>query len=748
MFKLKSFCRAGAYGASIWVAFSLAAQVAQAARQTQHPHKIGNIVGYLLYKPTGYDSNTNLYPTIIYLHGLGERAEGNGNNGEQLHKVDNTGLPQVLEQGLEIPFLVISPQQMWSWNGAGESIKTYIDYLKTQYRVDPNRLYVTGISDGGKGTWSYAGLYPNEVAAIVPVSTWQDGAFSESHWVTHAMPIWAAMGNGDTYGGMRNYVLAIANLGGDARHTLLTNATDGCGTCGHSASVWNKVYQGVSYNIYSWFLTKTRGGAPQPPANVAPVANAGSDTSIQLPTNSAPLAGSATDSDGTISTYAWTKVSGPSATIQNPGLASTLATGLLEGTYVFRLTVTDDDGATHSDDKTVTVAAATPEPSPSPSTPASGTVAKLALNPAMVTNESGKGDAGLLVDEQAISGDPLAGSGGAPITYWHVSYNAADFPASAYLDLGREMVITEVYLRDYQGEGAILVSSGTPGNWTQIISDPLSLYNQWRRHTQPPITTRYIRVTRLVNSGRMSELVLYGYPVNVAPVANAGIDQQITLPTNGLTLSGLATDSDGTIASYAWEKVSGGAATLSGTNSQNLALSGLVEGSYVFRLTATDNLGASHSDEVAVTVLPAPAPQVPVKVVLTPSMVTNESGKGDAGMLVDEQTLSGDPLAGTGGAPITYWHVSYNAADFPASAYIDLGREMTITDIYLRDYQGEGAILVSAGTPGSWTQIISDPMSLYNQWRRHTQPPLTTRYIRVTRLQNSGRMSEIVIYGY
>ena len=80
---------------------------------------------------------------------------------------------------------------------------------------------------------------------------------------------------------------------------------------------------------------------------------------MTLPTNSTTLTGSGTDADGTIATYAWTRVSGPTTfTLGTASAATTTLTNLIAGTYVFRLTVTDNDGATGTDDVTVTVNAA------------------------------------------------------------------------------------------------------------------------------------------------------------------------------------------------------------------------------------------------------------------------------------------------------------------------------------------------------------------------------------------------------
>ncbi|MCY1076031.1 PKD domain-containing protein [Archangium lansingense] len=105
---------------------------------------------------------------------------------------------------------------------------------------------------------------------------------------------------------------------------------------------------------------------------------------------------------------------------------------------------------------------------------------------------------------------------------------------------------------------------------------------------------------------RVKELWVFGEPVtpgaNQPPVANAGADQGLVLPTSSLTLTGSATDTDGTIAAYAWTQVSGPTATLSGASTATLSVSGLTAGTFVFSLTVTDDDGATHSDDVTVTV--------------------------------------------------------------------------------------------------------------------------------------------------
>ncbi len=97
--------------------------------------------------------------------------------------------------------------------------------------------------------------------------------------------------------------------------------------------------------------------------NVPPTANAGSDISLTLPTNSTTLLGSGSDPDGSIASYSWSRVSGPSTfTLGNANSASTSLSNLVQGTYVFRLTVTDNKGATATDDVNVTVNSIAPPP--------------------------------------------------------------------------------------------------------------------------------------------------------------------------------------------------------------------------------------------------------------------------------------------------------------------------------------------------------------------------------------------------
>src|SRR5690606_27994657 len=96
---------------------------------------------------------------------------------------------------------------------------------------------------------------------------------------------------------------------------------------------------------------------------------------------------------------------------------------------------------------------------------------------------------------------------------------------------------------------------------------------------------------------------------NKPPTADAGEDKQLPLSNNTVTLVGIGTDQDGSISKYQWTKISGPSATILDADKASLKLTNLVEGVYTFKLTVTDNKNASASDEVKVTVNPAPEPE-------------------------------------------------------------------------------------------------------------------------------------------
>src|SRR5690606_20322442 len=152
----------------------------------------------------------------------------------------------------------------------------------------------------------------------------------------------------------------ITKAFGSATSTTVTGLTT-AGTYTYELSV---VDDRASFDKDTLTIVVSNASAP---VNTAPVAKAGNDVVIALPVSSVTVNGSASsDEDGTIQSYQWTKGSGPAVSIASPNSASTALNNLSEGTYVIRLKVTDDDGASAQDDLTITVNAAPPPPNKAP----------------------------------------------------------------------------------------------------------------------------------------------------------------------------------------------------------------------------------------------------------------------------------------------------------------------------------------------------------------------------------------------
>ncbi|MBC7849310.1 MAG: T9SS type A sorting domain-containing protein, partial [Chitinophagaceae bacterium] len=288
-----------------------------------------------------------------------------------------------------------------------------------------------------------------------------------------------------------------------------------------------------------------------PPPNQAPNANAGTDISITLPVNNTTLNGTASsDPDGTVSSYNWAKISGPAQfTIANTNSASTALSNLAQGTYSFRLVIADNSGATDSDTVTVTVNAAPPVPNVAPWANA-GTDFSVNLPTATVyLNGAGSSDP----DGSITNYDWVKISGPGAIT---IVNSTTALPSVVGLQAGT--YIFELTVTDNRG------------------------------------ATSKDRVQIVVNS-----------VVNSKPLANAGNDTTIAVPSSSSLLNGTASkDNDGSISGYLWRQINGPSSALIQNNVVDLTIvNELVAGDYTFELTVTDNKGATAKDTVAITVV-------------------------------------------------------------------------------------------------------------------------------------------------
>lgn len=379
-----------------------------------------------------------------------------------------------------------------------------------------------------------------------------------------------------------------------------------------------------------------------PSVNQLPVASAGGNKVLTLPTNSTNLNGSASDPDGTISSYSWVKVSGPAATLTNTSSAVLTLSGLAQGTFVFRLTVTDNDGATDTDDAQVIVnpAAVNQQPTanagpdktlqlPTNATTLNGSGADPdgSINSYLWTKSSGPSATltnantpnlqltnlvtGTYVFRLTVT-DNAAGSGFDETTVIVTAANQAP-TANAGPDKTIQLPTNSTTL---PGSGSDPDGSISSYLWTKISGPSATLSNASTPVLSLSSLVQGIYVFRLTvtdnnASSGSDDISLTVQSANVPPIANAGPSQTITLPTNSISLVGSGTDSDGNITSYLWEKVSGPSVSISGSTTPSLSLNNLVVGSYVFRLTVTDNNGATGTSQTNVTVLPLATNQAP-----------------------------------------------------------------------------------------------------------------------------------------
>jgi hypothetical protein len=339
----------------VFSAILLLSCVASIAQQVAYQSPAGT--KFLLYTPPSY-SNAGNHPMLISLHGVDEI-------GDDITKLTNGGplapsrLIATSKWPASRPLLVLSPLLSSTVVGPDpEWPANYIDevvqYVVANYRVDPNRIYITGLSRGGTGVWTYAAAFPNRIAGMVPISGVNDVSTA---CAIKDIPIWAFHGEADqviqTF-----YPIDMANAINNCQpaakfkpHVSLMEVREHTG--------WNEVYnESNGYPVFDWLLKFTKGST----TNTAPYVNAGADRQFLMRSGSLHIVGDYFDSDGTINNVQWTKISGPTITLSNTDNKFLTLTNLQTGTFEFQLTVTDDDGAQTSDRVVITILASSTLP--------------------------------------------------------------------------------------------------------------------------------------------------------------------------------------------------------------------------------------------------------------------------------------------------------------------------------------------------------------------------------------------------
>lgn len=135
----------------------------QTAQKFHHQSQQTLAANYLLCLPDGYGADASQrWPLILFLHGAGER-------GDDIWQVAKHAPPKIDTTATNFPFIVVSPQCPPGENWSDEVLLALLDEIESQYAVDTQRVYLTGLSMGGFGTWSLGVSHPDRFAAIAPI---------------------------------------------------------------------------------------------------------------------------------------------------------------------------------------------------------------------------------------------------------------------------------------------------------------------------------------------------------------------------------------------------------------------------------------------------------------------------------------------------------------------------------------------------------------------------------------------------
>jgi hypothetical protein len=469
--------------------------------------------------------------------------------------------------------------------------------------------------------------------------------------------------------------------------------------------------------------------------NAAPTVNAGPDQTITLPAG-ASLDGTITDDGkptGSTLSQTWTKTSGPgTVTFGNASAVDTTASFSIAGTYVLTLTGTDGSLST-SDSVTVTVNPA--QTTTVPGVPASCQATDQGNSTVLVEWTPPASDGGSAIIRYAVKvkggvtvqvNDPAARS-----YLWTGAYLATDiFQVRAVNSVGFgawcETAITgtppptnqapsvsagadqSIVLPSSANLNGTVTDDGLPAGSTvtqawSVVSGPgtVTFGNASAEDTTASFSVDGTYVLRLTGSdGTLSAsddatiTVAPQPPTNAAPSVNAGVDQSVTLPSTA-SLDGTVTDDGlpaGSTLTQTWSKVSGpGTVTFGDSTAQDTTASFSTSGTYVLRLTGTDGT-LSSSDDVTVTVNPAPPVNQPPSV---------NAGADQTVTLPNSATLDGtvtdDGLPAGSSVTSTWSKVSGpGTVTFGNASAVDTSASFSVSGAYVLKLTGSDGTLSSS----------------------------------------------------
>jgi hypothetical protein len=319
-----------------------------------------------VYTPPAYSAaDPTGFPVLLSLHGGSGIVDDNNYNvivndslsGDKLHLTPGRLIWRNLWDP-SLPFIVVSPHLKRDFSISNVNEQTWppelldevVEFVKAEYNVDGSRIYVTGISVGGTGTWDYALNYPEKVAAIIPMGG--KGAKNDACDVKD-VPAWVFHGQDDGLVPNRfsidmvEAMIDCSPAGKYVPHLNLNISMDHV--------IWNPLYTRTSgYDIYAWMLSFSKGDD----SNKAPFVFLGVDRKIKVRSGPIYLTSEFFDSDGSIANVQWSQVAGsPSLTLQDTDTKFLKVVDPQVGIFTFRLTVTDNDGVTSFDEVQYTIQA-------------------------------------------------------------------------------------------------------------------------------------------------------------------------------------------------------------------------------------------------------------------------------------------------------------------------------------------------------------------------------------------------------
>lgn len=202
--------------------------------------------GYYLYLPKDYNKDcSKKWPLIVYLHGAGER----GNGEDELPRVELHGIPEYLKGKDDFPFVVLAPQCPINsfWVAQISKLDNLVDKIIRDSNIDEDRVYLTGMSMGGYGSWFFAMASPDKFAALAPVC---GGGMAWNAEILKNIPVWAFHGEKDEVVSIvesERMVNALKVHGAEVKFTRYANVY-------HDS--WTETYN--NEELYMWFLQHKR----------------------------------------------------------------------------------------------------------------------------------------------------------------------------------------------------------------------------------------------------------------------------------------------------------------------------------------------------------------------------------------------------------------------------------------------------------------------------------------------------------